>query len=172
VSNSKIHPRPRPRLSIIAAIARNRVIGRENAIPWHLPDDLRRFRALTMGNPIIMGRRTWESLGRPLPGRRNLVVSRGFEGEGCEVFPSLESAIAGCAASADAFVIGGAKLYAPALARADRMFLTEIDADFEGDTLFPDFDRMKWRVIERERHRAPSGFDYEYVTYARTDNPD
>lgn len=158
---------PTPRLSIIAAIARNGIIGRGNAIPWHLPEDLKRFRDLTMGNPIIMGRRTWESLGRPLPGRRNLVVSSNLAENGCEVFASLESAIAACAGSSDAFIIGGAALYAAALEMADRLFLTEIDADFEGDTSFPAFDRARWREVHRERHGAAAGFDYEYVTYCR-----
>jgi dihydrofolate reductase len=148
-------------------MARNGIIGRDNTIPWRLPEDLKRFRALTMGNPIIMGRRTWESLGRPLPGRRNLVVSRNLAENGCEVFACLESAIAACAGSHDAFIIGGASLYEAALESSDRLLLTLLDADFAGDTYFPAFDTTKWQVTERERHRAAAGFDYEYVTYSR-----
>lgn len=156
-----------PRISVIAAVARNGVIGRHNAIPWHLPEDLKRFRALTMGNPIIMGRRTWESLGRPLPGRRNIVISRSSGATGCEVFPSLEAALAACPGAAEAFVIGGAAIYAVAMDKAQRLLLTEIGADFEGDTLFPPFDRAQWCEIERESHQAQAGFPYAFVTYVR-----
>jgi dihydrofolate reductase len=159
----------RPRVSIVAAVARNRVIGRDNAMPWHIPGELARFRQLTMGHTIIMGRRTHESIGRPLPGRRNLVVSRdpGFAAAGCEVVSSLQAAISACADAAEVFVIGGAQIYAMAIAVADRLHLTEIQSDFPGDTWFPDYDAAAWRELARERHLAPEGFNYDYVTYVR-----
>lgn len=160
---------PRPRVAIIAAVARNGVIGRDNAMPWHLTDDLKRFRALTTGHPIIMGRRTHESLGRPLPERRNIVISRdpAFVAPGCEVLPELDAALVACAGASEVFIIGGAQLYAAALALADCLQLTEIDADFDGDTHFPQFDRRLWRETARERRRAEADFDYDFVTYER-----
>jgi dihydrofolate reductase len=159
----------RPRVSIIAAVARNRVIGRDNAMPWHIPGELARFRELTMGHPIIMGRRTHQSIGRPLPGRRNIVISRdpAFVAAGCEVVSSLQAALTACSGAPEVFVIGGAQIYAAALALADRLLLTEIQADFDGDTRFPDFDRASWRELARQRQHAPAGFDYDFVTYAR-----
>lgn len=161
--------RSRPRISIIAAVARNGVIGRDNAMPWHLPDDLKRFRALTTGHPIIMGRRTHESLGRPLPERRNIVISRdpAFVAPGCEAMPALDAALAACAGASEVFIIGGAQLYAAALPLADRLQLTEIEADFEGDTRFPPFDRRQWCETARERGRAEADFGYDFVTYER-----
>lgn len=158
-----------PRIAIIAAVARNRIIGRDNTMPWHLAGDLKRFRALTMGHPIIMGRRTWQSLGRPLAGRRNIVVSRdpAFAAPGCEPAISLESALAACAGTERVFVIGGAQLYTAALPLADRLYLTEIHRDFEGDTFFPEFDRRSWRELAREPQPAHNGLEYEFVTYGR-----
>jgi dihydrofolate reductase len=159
------------RISLIAAVARNGVIGRDGRIPWHIPGDLPRFKRITMGHPVIMGRRTWQSLGRPLPGRRNIVVSRtpGYKAEGAEVFRSLDEAFAACAGAAEVFVIGGTEVYREALARADRLLLTEIDADIEGDATFPAFDRAAWRETAREPHAAGTGtlFPYAYVTYER-----
>ncbi len=161
-----------PRIAIIAAVARNRVIGRDNAMPWHLPEDLRRFRALTMGHPIVMGRRTWESLGRPLPGRRNIVVSRdpAFAPQGAEATASLDAALAACAGAQQVFVIGGAQLYAAALPLADRLYLTEIQRDFAGDTLFPEWDRGAWRELAREPQPPRDGLEYVFTTYARADS--
>jgi dihydrofolate reductase len=163
----------RPQVSIIAAVARNRVIGRDNTMPWHIPGELARFRELTMGHPIIMGRRTHESIGRPLPGRRNLVVSRdpGFAAVGCELVSSLQAAISACADAPKVFVIGGAQIYAMALAIADVLHLTEIQSDFPGDTWFPDYDPALWRELARERHLAPDGFNFDYVTYVRAAPP-
>jgi dihydrofolate reductase len=162
-----------PRISLIAAVARNGVIGRGGTIPWHIPGDLPRFRRLTMGCPVIMGRRTWESLGRPLPGRRNLVVSRagGVAAQGAQVVPSLAAALAACADAADVFLIGGTGIYREGLALADRLLLTEIDADIDGDTFFPAFDRGAWREVAREPHPASDRFPhrYAYVTYERAD---
>lgn len=160
-----------PRISLIAAVARNGVIGRDGTIPWRIPGDLPRFRRLTMGHPVIMGRRTWESLGRPLPGRRNIVVSRatGIAAQGAEVAPSLQAALASCRDAAEVFLIGGTGIYREGLPLADRLLLTEIDADIEGDAYFPEFARTQWREVEREPHPASDAFPhrYAYVTYER-----
>ncbi|MFZ5540690.1 MAG: dihydrofolate reductase [Pseudomonadota bacterium] len=160
-----------PRVTLIAAVARNGVIGRAGAIPWRIPGDLARFKRITMGHPVIMGRRTWESLGRPLPGRRNIVISRtpGFAPAGAEVFASLGAALAACADASEVFVIGGTEAYREALPLADRLLLTEIDADIEGDAHFPPFDRGAWREVAREPHPASGEcpYPYAYVTYER-----
>ena len=141
-----------PRISIIAAVARNRVIGRDNRLPWHLPQDLKRFRALTMGHHVIMGRKTWESIGRILPGRSMVVVSRdrAYGAAGCLVASSLEQAIRLCGADPEVFIIGGAEIYRQALPMADRMYLTRIEQDVAGDTYFPDFDAEEWTESSRE----------------------
>lgn len=143
-----------PPLALIAALARRRVIGRAGALPWHAPEDLKRFKALTLGHALVMGRRTHLSIGRPLPGRRNLVVTRqpGAAFTGCEVFGSLESALA-AARDTDPlpFVIGGGELYAAALPRATHLFLTLLDLDVpDGDTFFPAWDEAAWREVKRE----------------------
>ncbi len=153
--------------ALIAAVARNGTIGRDNALPWRLPEDLRRFKALTTGHAMVMGRKTWESLGRPLPGRRHVVVSRDpdYRAEGITVVHSLAEALA--VAGDDAYVIGGAMLYAQALPLVDRIELTEIDADFAGDAHFPPFDRGQWREAARETHRTPEGLGYAFVTLLR-----
>ena len=162
------------KLALIAAVARNGVIGRADAIPWRLPEDLRHFRRTTLGCPVIMGRRTWDSLPpafRPLPGRRNLVVTRdaGWRAEGAEAAPSLDAALGRVADAPRAFVTGGAELYALALPHADELLLTEIERDFDGDVRFPDWDRAAFVETARERHHAgpPNDFDYAFVTYAR-----
>ncbi|HEX7384473.1 MAG TPA: dihydrofolate reductase [Burkholderiaceae bacterium] len=162
------------KLALIAAVARNGVIGRGNALLWRLPEDLRHFRRTTLGCPVIMGRRTWDSLPpafRPLPGRRNLVVTRdaGWRAEGAEAAPALDAALARVADAPRAFVTGGAELYALALPRADELLLTEIERDFDGDVRFPDWDRAAFVETARERHHAgpPNDFDYAFVTYAR-----
>lgn len=160
------------RLSIIAAVARNRTIGRDNQLPWHLPEDLQHFRKLTMGHHIIMGRKTFESLGRLLPGRTTVIVSRNpaYRVEGALVCDTLQRALAACGDDPEIFVIGGAELYREALPLAARLYLTEIDADFEGDAWFPPFDRTAWREVQRERHvSAGAGLGYSYVTYAQAE---
>jgi dihydrofolate reductase len=157
-------------LTLIVARARNGVIGRDNALPWRLPEDLQHFKRTTLGAPIIMGRKTWDSLGRPLPGRRNIVVSRnrGLTLEGAEVAASLEDAQRLCVGSEQVFLIGGAQLYAEALPSADRLIVTEIDADVPGDAFFPAVDRSKWIEVARETHHSEAnGFDYAFVTYER-----
>ncbi|HLA35820.1 MAG TPA: dihydrofolate reductase [Rhodocyclaceae bacterium] len=154
---------------IIAALAANRTIGLNNAIPWRLPEDLKRFKALTIGHTIIMGRKTWESLGRPLPQRRHIVISRNpdYVASGVEVAHSLAAALRACAEDKTAFIIGGAEIYAQALACADRLELTEIRSDFMGDAWFPEFDRELWREVRRESHATDSGLGYDFVRYER-----
>lgn len=160
-----------PELILIAAVARNGVIGRDNALPWRLRADLQHFRAATMGHPILMGRKTWESLGRPLPGRRNLVLTRdpSFTAEGATCFDSLEAALAGIADCDKVFVIGGAELYRQVLDRADRLMLTEIDADIDGDAHFPPVDWSKFEEIARQAGQADehNQFDHAFVEYRR-----
>ena len=162
---------PKPVLTLLAAVARNGVIGIDNRLPWHLPADLKHFKALTLGHTVIMGRKTWESLPakfRPLPGRRNIVVTRDgtYRAEGAVVALSLPAAVA-AAENGEAFVIGGAELYAAALPLADRLQLTEIGAEFEGDIHFPPIDPCHWHETSRETHRAEADFDYAFVTYER-----
>jgi dihydrofolate reductase len=171
-----------PTLILIAAVARDGIIGNDNALPWHLPEDLKHFKELTTGHAVIMGRKTWESLPerfRPLPGRHNLVVTRNaaYAAPGATVVHSLAEARqkVGAGSTANptdtapvAFVIGGAELYAHALPLADRLELTEIDAAFPGDTHFPAVDPALWRETARLPQRAAAGFDFAYVTYTRT----
>jgi len=158
-------------LALIAAVARNGVIGADNRLPWRLPEDLRRFRALTLGHSIIMGRRTWQSLPGALPELQNIVVSRqsGFAAAGAEVAPTLDEAIARVTLPGPAFCIGGGELYRVALARATVVHITEIERDFEGDVTFPPLDHTQWRESARERHTSagPDGYDYAFVTYVR-----
>lgn len=159
-------------LTLIAAVARNGVIGRDNRLPWHLPADLKHFKALTTGHAVIMGRKTWESLPekfRPLPGRQNIVVTRnaGYAAAGTNVVTSLADAVA-AAGGSEAFVIGGAELYVAALPLADRLQLTEIDADYEGDTWFPPRDPRQWRETTRDVQRDEAGLGYAFVSYERT----
>jgi dihydrofolate reductase len=147
-------------LCLIAALAENRVIGRDNQLPWHLPADLKHFKALTLGKPIIMGRKTWDSLGRPLPGRLNLVVSRqpGLQLEGAEVFASLEAALVRAEAWARAedaeelMLIGGAQLYELGLAMADRLYLTRVGLSPQGDAWFPQVDETIWHLASAIEH--------------------
>lgn len=160
------------RVSIIVARAANGVIGRDNTLPWRLPEDLKHFRALTTGHPIIMGRKTWESLGRPLPGRTNIVVSRNtaFAAEGALPAGSLQAALelATTAEGADeVFVIGGAQLYAQALEVADRLLVTELVDAFEGDTVFPALDSAVWQPRSREAHISQNGLRFAFVDYRR-----
>ncbi len=145
-------------------MAHDGVIGRDGGLPWHLPADLKRFRVITMGKPIVMGRRTHESIGRALPGRRNIVLSRaaGYRAPDCEVFNSLNAALAAMGDEAEVMIVGGAALYAEALPHADYLYLTEVDAELAGDVRFPNFDRDAWREIGREAHRADASHVYNY----------
>ena len=156
-------------LSLIVAIAKNRVIGVNNTLPWHLPEDLKRFRALTTGHHIIMGRKTYDSLGRLLPGRTTVIVTRNpdYKVDGAIVVNSLEAAIAACGDDNEAFLIGGAELYKDGLKLANKLYITEIDAEYEGDAFFPEFEINEWKAGERETHRAESGLSFSYITYQR-----
>lgn len=162
-----------PVLTLIVARARNGVIGRDNQLPWRLPEDLAYFKRTTLGAPIIMGRKTHESIGRPLPGRLNLVVTRDARRRfaGCEVVHGLDDALAACVRehASEAFLIGGAELYAAGMSRADRLLVTQIDADFAGDAFFAAPDPAVWRESRREPHRGgvPEPFDYAFVEYLR-----
>ena len=162
----------RPALSVIAAVARNGAIGRDNALVWSDPEDLRHLRRVTMGWPVIMGRRTWDSLParfRPLPGRRNLVLTRdpAWHAAGAERVGSLADALARLAGTAKAFVIGGAEVYAQALPLADELVLTEIDIEPAADTHFPAWDRAQYTQRSREAHTSADGVGYAFVTYTR-----
>jgi dihydrofolate reductase len=155
----------RPPLALIAAVARNGVIGRDGQLPWDLPEDRARFRALTLGHAVIMGRRTWDETGQPLDGRRNIVISRSgrVSGQGREVVGTLEEALRlARERDAEPMVIGGAEIYRMALPLATRLLLTEIDFDAQGDTHFPSFDEREWSEVQRLR-----GDRVHYVTYER-----
>ena len=155
------------KISMIAAMAHDRVIGKDNQMPWHLPADLAHFKRVTLGKPVLMGRKTFESIGRPLPGRRNLVISRnpGYQAEGIEVVGSVEAARALLASSAveELMVIGGGHLYAEMLPSADRLYLTQIDLAVEGDTRFPAFDDGQWQRIDCESHPADEKNPHPYL---------
>jgi len=157
------------RVVIIAAVASNGVIGHRNRMPWRLPEDLRRFRQLTLGHAVIMGRRTFESIGKPLAGRNNIVVTRSpdWTRAGSHAAHSLAAALAAVHEREDAFVIGGAQIYALALPIASRLYITEIERDFEGDAFFPEFDRSRWREVSRESRvlEGAGGFSYHFVAY-------
>jgi len=159
----------RPRITIIIARARNGTIGRDNALPWHLPEDLRHFRQTTTGHPIVMGRRTYEAIGRPLPQRRNIVVTRdpGWARPGVETAGSLPAALDLCAGEPEVFVIGGAQLYAEAIDVADRLILTQIDADFEGDVFLPAPSPQQWFRIDRQPGQSSTGLTYSIDVYHR-----
>tara|TARA_Y100000782_G_scaffold20848_1_gene22252 strand:- start:2441 stop:2944 length:504 start_codon:yes stop_codon:yes gene_type:complete len=161
------------KLAIIVAQDKNRAIGIENKLPWHLPEDLRYFKRVTMGKPIIMGRNTFDSIGRPLPGRVNIVVSRqeGYSPEGVKVVNSLEAAtelaesICLIDGVDEAMIIGGAQIYSQAIGVADRLYLTEVDAEINGDAWFPEFDRSAWNEIGRENFLAegPNPYNYSFI---------
>ena len=157
-----------PRIYLVAAVAANGIIGSKGQLPWHLPEDLQHFKKLTLGHPIVMGRRTWESLGgKPLPGRENIVVTRtaGYAAAGAAVANSLDAALALCAGEAVVFVIGGEQLFAEALPRAAGLVLTEIHKDYAGDARFPPFERSRWRETQREAHTARDGVRFDFVLY-------
>ncbi len=151
-------------LALIAALARNRVIGRDNRLPWRLPADLRFFKQTTMGKPLLMGRRTWESIGRPLPGRRMIVLSRdpGYHAPGCVVARSLDEALAMAGTVPEIMVIGGALLYQQTLPRAERLYLTRVEADVPGDAWFPEWNEREWRPVWEETHPADADHAWPY----------
>jgi dihydrofolate reductase len=152
-------------------MAENRVIGRSNALPWHLPADLKRFKALTMGHAVILGRKTFDAIGRVLPGRRWIVLTRdaGWRRAGVETVHDLDGALAALAEEAEVFVAGGAEVYALALGRADRLYVTVIHGDVEGDARFPVLEPSRWRLVEDERHDADDrhALPYSFQRYER-----
>jgi dihydrofolate reductase len=158
-----------PRVYLVAALAANGIIGAAGKLPWHLPEDLKHFKRLTLGHPVIMGRRTWESLKGALPQRENIVVTRtpGYEAAGAAVANSLEAALALCIGEPVAFVIGGTSLFQESLPIADGLVLTEIHRDYAGDTWFPAWDRSQWREAQREAHTAADGTRFDFVLYER-----
>ena len=165
------------KIAMIWGMSRNRTIGRNNALPWHLSEDLKYFKRVTMGKPIIMGRKTWESIGRPLPGRSNIVISRdpNYSAEGIKVVGTLEEAISLAESIAlidgadEVVVIGGAQIYALTLPIADRLYMTQVHAEVEGDAFFPQFDLTQWHEVGREDFSAagPNPYDYSFVVLER-----
>ena len=157
------------KLSLIAAVARNGVIGIDNRLPWHLPEDLAFFKQTTMGCPVIMGRKTWESLGRPLPGRRNIVITRqtGYQATGAEIATSLAQALEMTRDLTEVFVIGGAQIYAESLSVASRIVATEVHAQIPGDAFFPELDSNTWQETSRSQQPAENGLSYDLVEYRR-----
>jgi dihydrofolate reductase len=165
------------RISIIAAAARNNVIGRDNQLPWQLPEDLRYFKQVTLGKPVVMGRKTFESIGRPLPGRLNIVISRqpDWRAEGVLVASGLEAALQLAEREApetvdELMVIGGAEIYKQALPLASRIYLTRVHEDFEGDALFPAIDEQSWTLISQAPGLSAGGLPYEFQVFERSDH--
>ena len=160
-------------LSLIVAVAHNRVIGVGDRIPWRLPEDMKHFKQTTTGHPIIMGRKTWESFPkRPLPDRTNIVITRNsaFTAEGATLVPSLDEAIETAQQSPgneETFVIGGAQVYAQALPLVDRMYMTEVDSAFDGDVLFPEYPSAHWHEVSRTQNTSSTGLNYSLVIYER-----
>ncbi|RVU83878.1 type 3 dihydrofolate reductase [Leucothrix sargassi] len=151
-------------ISMIAAIAQDRVIGLDGSIPWYLPNDFAHFKKTTMGCPVIMGRKTYDSIGKPLPGRRNIVLTRsqGLVIEGCDVVSNLEEAIALVDTAAEVFIIGGQQLYSDGLSIASRLYLTHVEADLKGDTYFPDYTVYSWNQVSSESFAADEKNAYPY----------
>ena len=158
-------------ISIITAMDKNRLIGKENSLPWKLPADLQFFKRVTMAKPIIMGRKTFESIGRPLPGRQNIIITRdqSFSAEGCDVVFSTEEAYEAVSTFEEAMVIGGANIYQQFLEKADRLYLTRVLSEFEGDAWFPEIDFSQWEMAEQEDHLADdkNECDYSFQVYNR-----
>jgi dihydrofolate reductase len=156
-------------INVIAAMARNRVIGINNTLPWRLPADLQHFKALTMGHYIVMGRKTYQSIGKPLPGRSTVIVTRdrAYQAAGCVSVHSLDAAIAVCEWASEIFFVGGAEIYTQILPRAHYLYLTEIQADFAGDAYFPELDGNAWLEVERIKQVSPAGLAYHFVKYQR-----
>jgi dihydrofolate reductase len=154
-------------ISIVVAMSSNSLIGRDGDLPWHLSADLQHFKSITMGKPIVMGRLTYESIGRPLPGRENIVLTRDpdYKADGCTIVHDLEQITSRCSGTEEIMVIGGAQLYIETIPLANKLFITEVHAELDGDTFFPDFDRKQWREIERQHFDADekNDFDYSFV---------
>ena len=155
-------------ISLIAAMGKNRVIGHDNSIPWKLPADMKRFKDLTTGKPVIMGRKTFESIGRPLPNRTNIIITsdKNYKADGCIVVHSVDEALK-VAKGDEIMIIGGAQIYKQFLPIANRMYLTFIDKNFEGDAYFPEYDKHEWKEISREEHVDENSFKYAFVNFER-----
>lgn len=157
-------------ISLIVAIASNGVIGKDNRLPWRLPGDLAYFKRITMGHTIVMGRKTYESIGKPLPGRQNVIVTRNrhFKSEGCIVINSLEEALK-LAENDEVFIIGGAEIYSQAISIVERLYITHVNKEFEGDTYFPQIDSGKWKIISREEGETneKNPYEYSFLIYER-----
>ncbi len=158
-------------LSIIVAVANNNVIGKDNRLIWHIPADLKYFKSLTMGAPIIMGRKTYQSIGKPLPGRKSIIITRdmNYSADGCVVVHSLESAIAAAKEYNEAFIIGGEQIYRQAIGYADKIYLTRVYESFEGDSFFPEIDSTIWQLTEQKDNEIDekNKFKYSFLTYTR-----
>ncbi|NOQ76750.1 MAG: type 3 dihydrofolate reductase [Methylococcaceae bacterium] len=152
------------KISLIVAMASNRAIGLDNKMPWHLSADLKKFKQITMGSPILMGRKTYESIGRPLPGRTNIIISRNshYQQADCLIFNSIDEALASCRQYAEIFVIGGATFYQSMLPVADKLYLTEINKEFNADTFFPEINRSEWKEVSRENISDDPSVDFSY----------
>jgi dihydrofolate reductase len=157
------------RIVLVAAVAANGTIGANGKLPWHLPEDLQHFKRVTLGHPVVMGRKTWESLKGPLPGRENIVITRqaGYQASGAAVASSLDAALALCAGESVVCVIGGEQIFEEALPLAAGLIMTEIKQDFAGDARFPDYDRSRWREKQREAHTAANGMRFDFVLYEK-----
>lgn len=151
-------------ISLVVAAAENDAIGIDGRLPWHLPDDLRRFKALTLEKPVIMGRKTWESIGRPLPGRRNIVITRqpDYHAEGCEVVAYPAAALLAAAEAEEIMIIGGSRIYDQFLRRAERIYMTRVHARFDGDAFFPGLDET-WELVSARRHAADDEHEYPFT---------
>ncbi len=171
MNDSSFSPDRFPPITLVAAMDRHRVIGRAGSIPWRLPDDLRFFKRVTLGKPLIMGRKTFESIGRPLPGRRNIVLTRHatYNAPGCLVVPSLEKALQAARPAPEIMIAGGSEIYALFFPLAFRLYLTHVEAAVDGDTFFPEFDPSGWREILREAHDVDDrhAFRFDIVLYER-----
>ncbi len=157
------------KVSIIVALAKNHVIGKDNQIPWHIPADLQYFKKITLGKPMIMGRKNYESIGRPLPGRKNIILTRdkNFSAEGCTIVHSKEEAVAATDGAAEIMIIGGGAIYEMFMDDADMLYLTEIDSEVDGDVFFPEYDKSQWKEVSREAGENNMGWSYDYVVYSR-----
>ena len=158
-------------LSLIVAVSKNNVIGADNGLLWQMPADLKHFKAVTMGHTVIMGRKTYDSIGKPLPGRRNIIVTRQekFKAQGCEVVNSLQDAVDLCTREQEVFIVGGGEVYKQAIHAADKIYLTRIYGEFEGDTVFPQINFSEWRLTKYLKHHgdAKNQYDYSFSEYER-----
>lgn len=157
------------KISIIVALAKNNVIGKDNQIPWHIPKDLQYFKRITLGKPMIMGRKNFESIGRPLPGRKNIILTRdkSYKAEGCTIVHTKEEAVAATDNAGEIMIIGGGVIYEMFMEEADMLYLTEIDSDVEGDVFFPKYDKSLWQEASREAGEENMEWNYDYVVYER-----